>query len=138
MSTFRGRVRLLRLPLFVTAVADAAAGYTVALLSVGNLAAFDWGLVGVIAGTSTGLYLFGMVENDLVDVSRDRLLGAARPLVTGEAGVGTAVFFLVLTLVLAVLAPCICPVRRSFWPSRPSPPSTFTTWVGSAGLLMSR
>jgi 4-hydroxybenzoate polyprenyltransferase len=101
MSTFRGRVRLLRLPLFVTAVADAAAGYTGALLSVGNLAAFDWGLVGVIAGTSTGLYLFGMVENDLVDVSRDRLLGAARPLVTGEAGVGTAVFFLVLTLVLA-------------------------------------
>jgi 4-hydroxybenzoate polyprenyltransferase len=94
-----GIARLLRLPLFITAVADVIAGYVVALLP--SLHKFDWHIAGLLAGTSTGLYLFGMVENDLVDIRRDRLLGERRPLVTGEVGIPAAVVLLILTAVLA-------------------------------------
>ena len=97
--TLRGVWRILRLPLFVTAVADVLAGYTVGLLP--NLGHFDWRLAGLLAGTSAGLYLFGMVENDVADVRRDRLLKVPRPLVTGELGIGAAVVLLVLACALA-------------------------------------
>ena len=97
--TLKGICRLLRLPLFVTAVADVLAGYTVAMLP--RLGKFDWHVAAMLAGTSTGLYLFGMVTNDLVDVRRDRWLGAPRPLATGELGIGTAVLLLLATAGLA-------------------------------------
>lgn len=97
----RGIVRILRLPLFVTAVADVVAGYTVATLLQGN--PFDWRLAALLAGTSAGLYLFGMVQNDLVDVGRDRRLKAPRPLVVGELGIGAAVILLILTAGLAAV-----------------------------------
>jgi len=90
---------LLRLPLFVTAVADAVAGYFVALLP--NLEHLDWHRVALLAGTSSGLYLYGMVENDLVDRRRDRLTDADRPLATGDVPVTAAVVLLVLTAALA-------------------------------------
>jgi 4-hydroxybenzoate polyprenyltransferase len=82
----------------VTAVADVVAGYTVALLP--HLERFQWRQAALLGGTSAGLYLFGMVENDLRDVSRDRFLKLARPLVTGELGIGGAVALLVLTFAL--------------------------------------
>jgi len=97
--TVRGIWRILRLPLVVTAVADVAAGYVVALLP--DLSMFDWQRLALVAGISTGLYLFGMVQNDLVDLRRDRLFGLPRPLVTGEIGIGAAVVLLVLTAALA-------------------------------------
>jgi len=95
----RGIYRILRLPLVITAMADVVAGYTVALLP--RLHRFDWHEVVLLAGASAGLYLFGMVENDLADVRRDRLLGQRRPLVTGEIGLAAAVVLLVLAAVLA-------------------------------------
>ena len=103
----RGIYRILRLPLFVTAVADVTAGYTVAILCRGL--AFDWRLVALLGGTSAGLYLFGMVQNDLVDIRRDRLLKVRRPLVTGELGIGAAVVLLILTGGLAA----VCAVMLS-------------------------
>jgi 4-hydroxybenzoate polyprenyltransferase len=103
----RGIYRILRLPLFVTAVADITAGYTVAILCRGL--AFDWRLAALLGGTSAGLYLFGMVQNDLVDIRRDRLLKVRRPLVTGKLGIGTAVVLLILTGGLAA----VCAVMLS-------------------------
>jgi 4-hydroxybenzoate polyprenyltransferase len=100
--TRKGLVEILRLPLFITAVADVAAGYVVALLP-GDIALFNWRIVGLLAGTATGLYLFGMVENDLVDIRRDRFLKVPRPLVTGQISVATAVVLLVLAGGLAAV-----------------------------------
>jgi len=97
----RGIVRILRLPLFVTAVADVLAGYTVATVLGGK--PFDWHLAALLAGTSAGLYLFGMVQNDLVDVGLDRRLKVPRPLVVGELGIGAAVILLILTAGLAAV-----------------------------------
>jgi 4-hydroxybenzoate polyprenyltransferase len=97
--SLRGISRLLRLPLFVTAVADVVAGYFVVVLP--NVERLEWRRVALLAGTSTGLYLYGMVQNDLMDRRRDRLLQSGRPLVTGEVGVVTAVVLLVLMAVLA-------------------------------------
>jgi len=95
----RGISRILRLPLFVTAVADSVAGYAVAL-QPGQLGTFHWDVAALLAGTSTGLYLFGMVENDVADIRRDRLLKVPRPLVTGEIGFVAATVLLILTTVL--------------------------------------
>lgn len=99
MSTLRGTARLLRLPLFVTAVADALAAYGLALLAGGGT--FQWRQAALLAATATGLYLFGMVQNDVVDVRRDRELGVPRPLVTGEARLPHAVFLMVATAAVA-------------------------------------
>jgi len=104
MTTVRGIVRLLRLPLVVTAVSNVVAGYLVALLVSGDLRHFDLSVLGLLAGMSAGLYLFGMVENDLVDIRRDRLLGIRRPLVTGEVAWPLAVGL----LVLSALAAAVC------------------------------
>jgi len=95
----RGIYRILRLPLFTTAVADAVAGYFVARLP--DLDLVEPHRVLLVAGVSTGLYLFGMVENDLVDMRRDRRLAPDRPLVRGEVSPATAVVLLVLTAILA-------------------------------------
>ncbi len=99
--SLRGVYRILRLPLAVTAVADVIAGYAVTRISL--LYEFDWSVAGWLAGTSAGLYLFGMVENDLVDIRRDRLLKQPRPLVTGEIGVAAAVVLLILTAGLSAV-----------------------------------
>jgi len=101
MASLQGYARLLRLPLFVTAVADVIAGYAVAMCVSGRLSEFDWRLAAYLAGTSTGLYLFGMVENDWVDRRRDQLMGIPRPLVTGEVGLPAAMILLALTALLA-------------------------------------
>jgi len=95
----KGTVRLLRLPLFVTAVADSVAGYAVGAIT--SAKPFEWDRVAMLAGVSTGLYLFGMVQNDLADRRRDRLMGLDRPLVTGQVSVATAVVLLLATALLA-------------------------------------
>ena len=105
--SLRGVWRILRLPLFITAVADVTAGYVIAV-------APDWGKIegsrlALLAGVSAGLYLFGMVQNDLVDLRRDRLLKVPRPLVTGEIGVAAAVVLLILAALLA--GACASPLR---------------------------
>ena len=95
----RGFWRILRLPLFVTAVADATAGYVVAIAP--KWEKIEWTKLALLAGVSAGLYLFGMVQNDLADLRRDRLMKVPRPLVTGEIGIGAAVVLMVLTALLA-------------------------------------
>lgn len=95
----RGISRLLRLPLFITAVADALAGYLVAILPRGR--PIVWEHVVLVAGASTGLYLYGLVQNDLVDLKRDRLMGTGRPLAIGTVGVATAIVLLVLAGAMA-------------------------------------
>jgi 4-hydroxybenzoate polyprenyltransferase len=105
--TARGVWQILRLPLFLTAAADSAAGYMVACLQ--QEIAPDWTRLGLAAGASTALYLFGMVENDLVDIRRDRLLKVPRPLVTGRIGVAGAIVLLILTAGLAVV--CVGQLR---------------------------
>jgi 4-hydroxybenzoate polyprenyltransferase len=105
--SLRGVWRILRLPLFVTAVADVTAGYVIALAP--GYERFDWSRLALVAGVSTGLYIFGMVQNDLVDLRRDRLLKVPRPLVTGELGIGAAVVLLVLTALLA--GACAAPLQ---------------------------
>ena len=97
--TPKGFWQILRLPLFVTVVADVLAGYTVAMLP--HLERFNWHTAALLAGTSTGLYLFGMVMNDLVDIRRDRLLHVPRPLVTGDLGIAAVVGLLLATAGLA-------------------------------------
>ena len=103
MSTLRGYVRLLRVPLFLTAACDVVAGYAVALIGSGKITDFSGRTVIFLAATSAGLYLFGMVENDLVDLRRDRLMNLPRPLVTGEVGLAGAWLLLVATAALAIL-----------------------------------
>ena len=107
MSQATGIVRLLRLPLCVTAVVDVLAGYLVALAP--NLGQASWRTMALLAGTSAGLYLFGMVQNDVVDVRRDRALKVPRPLVTGEVGWGAAIAFLVGTALLAAVCMAYLP-----------------------------
>jgi 4-hydroxybenzoate polyprenyltransferase len=97
--TSRGLWRILRLPLFITAVVDVLSGYAVALLP--RLDSFDGTTAALLAGTAAGLYLFGMVQNDVVDVRRDRWMKIPRPLVTGEMGLAGAVVLLALTAGLA-------------------------------------
>ncbi len=109
MAMLRDYVRLLRPPLFVTAAADSVAAYAIAGLGVG--AALDWQVALPLAGASSGLYLFGMVENDLADVERDRLLGVDRPLAQGKVTVQGALrmlagaMLLVIVCVMALPAP---------------------------------
>jgi 4-hydroxybenzoate polyprenyltransferase len=97
--TLTGLWRILRLPLFITAVADILAGYLLGLAP--QWRAFDWQTGVLLAGVATGLYLFGMIQNDLVDIRRDRRLNVPRPLVIGEMSLSSAFVLLILTAGLA-------------------------------------
>ena len=103
MSPLRGYVRLLRVPLFLTAACDVVAGYAVALIGSCKITQFDGRTVLLLAGISAALYLFGMVENDLVDLRRDRLMNLPRPLVTGEVSRTGAWLVLLAAAALATL-----------------------------------
>ncbi len=102
MPTVKGYLRLLRVPLFVTAAADVLAGYTVASLGAGQ--ALDPATMAALAVLSSALYLFGMAENDFVDRERDRLASEPRPLVTGQATSGMALLLMGVLVVGAVVA----------------------------------
>ena len=114
MPNLKGYARLLRLPLFVTAAADSVAGYAAASLAANQ--ALGLGPVLLVAGVSSGLYLFGMVENDLADIERDRRLGVARPLVTGEATIRGALVLLMGAILLVALCAMRLPGQRSTTP----------------------
>jgi 4-hydroxybenzoate polyprenyltransferase len=89
-------LKLIRLPMVFTAMADSAAGAL-----VGGGAG-----IGSIAGVmlvSALLYSVGMLLNDLVDVKRDRDLHPERPLVTGILSWRACMVFAVLAAALALL-----------------------------------
>lgn len=63
------------------------------------------------AATAVGLYSFGATLNDLLDVSRDRALHRARPLVSGRVSVEAASVSVAATLILAVLGSTVFGTR---------------------------
>lgn len=81
-------MELMRAPLAVTAISNAQAGYLLWCATTER----DWYLGAALAlvAMSVGLYCFGMVSNDIVDVRRDRYLAPHRPLVTGRIGMQEA------------------------------------------------
>lgn len=91
--------RLLCLPLVLTAIADAVAGYFVAALPDPNR--IGLGRLALVAGTAAGLHLFGMVEDFLVKRRQDPLLKLDLACVPGYVPFVTAGIPLVLTAGLA-------------------------------------
>ncbi len=83
LSAFSRWARLVRLPLLPTALADSWAGFLIATLP-GHPPA--WPVLGALAAASGGLYLGGMVLNDVADLERDKRIHPARPLPSGEIG----------------------------------------------------
>lgn len=62
-----------------------------------------WALLPGGAALALGLYAFGAVLNDILDVRRDRLLHPERPIASGRISLETALALVVATLVFAVL-----------------------------------
>lgn len=84
----RPALQLMRAPLAVTAISNAQAGYLLWCITRER----DWqvGAAMSLIAMSVGLYCFGMVSNDIVDVRRDQYLAPHRPLVTGQIGMQAA------------------------------------------------
>jgi len=107
-------LKLFRIPLVFTAVADSAAGYLIARQGRAD----PLGL-GLLAAASGGLYCFGMAMNDIADLERDRTLHPGRVLPTGRLSRrgATAAALAVLAVSAAALAavPGAPPVRLGIW-----------------------
>jgi 4-hydroxybenzoate polyprenyltransferase len=80
-------LKLVRFPLFGTALADSATGY---LLTVRTGAEVEAGTLLLLGAASAFLYCGGMAMNDWADRERDRLLHPGRPLPSGALRPGTA------------------------------------------------
>lgn len=87
----RATLRLIRFPLFITALADSAAGLMIAGGSLSLMGSV------LLAGTSAFLYCGGLALNDLADRERDKTLHPGRPLPSGAV---TPAFAAVLGLTL--------------------------------------
>lgn len=72
-------LRLFRVPLVFTAVADSATGFLLAASGKAGGTALL-----LLAASSGGLYCFGMAMNDLADLERDRVLHPKRVLPSGR------------------------------------------------------
>ena len=81
-------LRLCRLPTLFTALSNIVAGF---LLSHSSLAPLSDFLL--LLGSSTGLYLAGMVFNDVFDVEQDRQERPGRPIPSGQVPWKAAVVF---------------------------------------------
>jgi len=99
-------LRLLRLPLVWTALADVLAGAAVALSGPAD---FSWSRLWPLLILSPALYLFGMALNDLLDADDDRQAGRDRPIARGELSrlnaVSVAAFLLGLACIAAAFLP---------------------------------
>jgi 4-hydroxybenzoate polyprenyltransferase len=80
--------RLLRLPNVFTALSNVAMGYFFVVPPV-HLAR-DWPVLALLLTATAGLYLSGMVLNDLFDVEVDRLERPERPLPSGAVSLSLA------------------------------------------------
>lgn len=85
-------LKLVRLPLIFTAIADSAAGYGLAATAP------SWSVFAALAGASGGLYCFGMAMNDVADRERDRTLAPGRPLPSGRISLRGALLACVFLL----------------------------------------
>ena len=112
LPTPRPRLRdlavLCRLPAVFTAIADPIAGAAVGMGSAWNIRAihrFDLLFMVVpLACLSAGsLYLFGMVQNDVVDADADAAVGKRRPIPEGRVGIADARSFGLMLLATGLL-----------------------------------
>jgi 4-hydroxybenzoate polyprenyltransferase len=123
-ATFRDYLMLTRAPLAFTALADGLVG-----LGLG-LGALDKGqenddllvLIFLVALSSSGAYLAGMVFNDFFDRERDKSLNPKRPLPAGRISVRAAV--------LLGAALLLCSSTLAYL-------TNFTAWLWHGGLLLS-
>jgi 4-hydroxybenzoate polyprenyltransferase len=107
-------MQLTRMALVFTAISNA---WLVILLTDGlpdehlPAAIAHWPLVWRLvfsAGVATGMYVFGMTLNDLLDVRRDKLFAPNRPLPSGRLTITTAIVLTVSALLVAVI--CAVPL----------------------------
>ena len=90
-------LQLLRLPNVCTAIADVSMGYLLA--TEGHVC---WEVLAPLLFSSVGLYLGGMVLNDVCDYAQDLRERPQRPLPSGRIGRGEAAVLGVLLLVAGV------------------------------------
>lgn len=91
-------LRLARVPLVYTAMADSVAGYLIANPVVQGPP------LALLALASACFYMAGMVFNDVADRERDRTLHPERPLVSGAVAVRDAVLFGTVLMMIALAA----------------------------------
>jgi hypothetical protein len=98
----RPALELMRAPLAATAISNAQAGYVLWCVTTER----DWSLAAAaaLAAMSLGLYCFGMVSNDIIDVRRDRYLAPGRPLAAGRIAMGEAWWLAGALLAIGVIA----------------------------------
>lgn len=114
MPTLIAYLKLFRLPLVFTAIADSAAGYWVR-----RFTAPEPGVLACLAAASACLYCFGMGMNDVADRERDRTLSPGRPLPSGRITLGGALRACFLMLAVSGLAIVFVPVRNAGIPGLP-------------------
>uniref|UniRef100_A0A7C4QU45 4-hydroxybenzoate polyprenyltransferase n=1 Tax=Schlesneria paludicola TaxID=360056 RepID=A0A7C4QU45_9PLAN len=81
-----GYLQLLRLPTVFTALADIFLGYSLTHRELDSPAAFGWLLL-----ASAGLYLSGMVFNDVFDARQDARERPGRPIPSGRVPMAAAI-----------------------------------------------
>jgi 4-hydroxybenzoate polyprenyltransferase len=91
-------LRLVRIPLVFTAVADPITGYI-----IGTRASLEPLTVISLILVSSCLYMSGMIFNDVADLKRDRVTRPGRPLPSGDVSIKGAVSLGVVLLFLALL-----------------------------------
>jgi len=100
-----GYLKLFRFPLVFTAIADSAAG---CLLPMDEYRIFSPTL-GLLALSSSGLYLFGMALNDIADLEKDRVGAPSKVLPSGRisrrGAIAAALALAVTSLIAVVLIP---------------------------------
>ncbi len=97
MSTLRAYCQLCRLPAVFTALADIMLGY---LLTRSNVES-PYPLV-LLLGASAGLYLSGMVWNDIFDREQDAQERPKRPIPSGRVSLQSAITFASLLTLLGL------------------------------------
>ncbi len=99
MSTLRTYAQLCRLPAVFTAMADIFLGYLLTHVSLTPVRSF----AGLVVASS-GLYLAGMVLNDIFDRRIDAIERPKRPIPSGRVSLRNATIFAVAFIVIGVSA----------------------------------
>ncbi|SFI40331.1 UbiA family prenyltransferase [Planctomicrobium piriforme] len=102
-------LRLCRLPAVFTALADICAGFLLTHLSLEQVGDFVALLI-----ASAGLYLSGMVFNDVFDVDVDRKERPRRPIPSGEVPLRNAIGFGVMLMLVGIAAAAVAGLN-SLW-----------------------
>jgi len=114
-------------------VADGVAGLTLALAAGATL---DVQPIAVGLTASLLLFLFGMSQNDLADVNKDRRNRSRRPLASGALALKTGVLVVSITGLLALFCAFLLPPpARWLIVSLLLSISLYNLWPGHVGLL---